>query len=574
MKTFDSFIIVVIILFCNLIKAQTPAWEWTRSPDGEAVCRSVAVNSEEDIFITGAFSNDLIFDSTTILTSAIFGDMFVATYGEDGQVLWVKRAFGNYGDEGRCIATGSSGNVYVTGEFFSNNITFDSLTLINNHITPYFDDATTDIFLVKYNQSSQVIWAKSGGGVHLEFVRGIAVDSKENITIVGTFWSSSVTFGSYTLTKTGNIDVFIVQYDSSGQLLWAKNPVGTDEENANSVAADTLGNVYMVGSFRSDSISFDNITLFCSSERFDTYIVKYDPFGKALWAENAVGNDWDETRSVTLDKSCNIYLTGHFQSDSIRFGSIILNKSMSNNIDMFLVKYDPNHQVVWARQSGGNIWSWVYPNKITIGSLGSIWITGVFIGDGLEFGPTSLPNYGSYDAYLVKYNENGNVLWAECIGGNKMDWGEGIAVDNYGCGYLSGYFESNSIVFGSTTLFNTTSRNKLFLAKKEAQTTSIHTPNLKDSINIIIPSEYRLYSNFPNPFNPTTTINYQIPELRFVTLKVYDVLGSEITTLVNEEKPVGSYQVEFGATELPSGIYFYQLKAGSFVETKKMVLMK
>ncbi|MGB5847989.1 MAG: T9SS type A sorting domain-containing protein [Ignavibacteriaceae bacterium] len=89
-----------------------------------------------------------------------------------------------------------------------------------------------------------------------------------------------------------------------------------------------------------------------------------------------------------------------------------------------------------------------------------------------------------------------------------------------------------------------------------------------------LPIEYALKQNYPNPFNPTTTINYQIPELSFVTLKVYDVLGSEIITLVNEEKPVGSYEVEFNAAGLPSGVYFYQLNAGEFINTKKMILLK
>jgi hypothetical protein len=89
-----------------------------------------------------------------------------------------------------------------------------------------------------------------------------------------------------------------------------------------------------------------------------------------------------------------------------------------------------------------------------------------------------------------------------------------------------------------------------------------------------LPVEYALKQNYPNPFNPVTTIKYQIPAMSFVTLKVYDVLGSEIITLVNEEKPVGSYEVTFNAVELPSGIYFYRLQAGDFVETKKMVLMK
>ncbi len=92
--------------------------------------------------------------------------------------------------------------------------------------------------------------------------------------------------------------------------------------------------------------------------------------------------------------------------------------------------------------------------------------------------------------------------------------------------------------------------------------------------DIRFPINYSLSQNYPNPFNPTTTIKYQIPELSFVTLKVYDVLGKEVTTLVNEEKPAGEYEVKFNATGLPSGIYFYRLHAGNYVETKKMVLMK
>lgn len=97
--------------------------------------------------------------------------------------------------------------------------------------------------------------------------------------------------------------------------------------------------------------------------------------------------------------------------------------------------------------------------------------------------------------------------------------------------------------------------------------------DVKETDYPVIP-DFELLQNYPNPFNPTTKIEYQIPEINFITLKVYDVLGSELITLVNEEKPVGTYEVEFDATGLPSGIYFYRFKAGSFVGTKKMVLMK
>jgi hypothetical protein len=88
------------------------------------------------------------------------------------------------------------------------------------------------------------------------------------------------------------------------------------------------------------------------------------------------------------------------------------------------------------------------------------------------------------------------------------------------------------------------------------------------------PIEYRLEQNYPNPFNPTTSISYQIPEHCLVTIKVYDVLGNEIVTLVNEEKSTGTYEVKFDAVGFPSGIYFYQLKAEKFIDAKKMIMLK
>jgi hypothetical protein len=92
------------------------------------------------------------------------------------------------------------------------------------------------------------------------------------------------------------------------------------------------------------------------------------------------------------------------------------------------------------------------------------------------------------------------------------------------------------------------------------------TPNL--------PTEFSLSQNYPNPFNPSTKIKYQIPDLSFVTIEVFDVLGNEIAILVNEELSAGEYEVEFNASSRPNGVYFYRLQAGSFIETKKMVLLK
>jgi len=87
-------------------------------------------------------------------------------------------------------------------------------------------------------------------------------------------------------------------------------------------------------------------------------------------------------------------------------------------------------------------------------------------------------------------------------------------------------------------------------------------------------SEFQLHQNYPNPFNPSTKINYFVSQSSLVMLKVYDMLGKEISTLVNEEKPIGNYEVYFDGSNLSSGVYFYRMQAGSFIDTKKFVLIR
>jgi hypothetical protein len=96
---------------------------------------------------------------------------------------------------------------------------------------------------------------------------------------------------------------------------------------------------------------------------------------------------------------------------------------------------------------------------------------------------------------------------------------------------------------------------------------------VEEEENLIV-GDYKLNQNYPNPFNPSTVIEYQLPENDNVIIKVYDVLGKEITTLVNEYQNAGRHKITFDASELSSGIYFYRMKAGNFIETKKMILMR
>jgi hypothetical protein len=141
-----------------------------------------------------------------------------------------------------------------------------------------------------------------------------------------------------------------------------------------------------------------------------------------------------------------------------------------------------------------------------------------------------------------------------------------------------------SIVLGSTQVAGQTYSGTIYLDNLRVKYPQSATSVEDEGIN---PSSLMLYQNYPNPFNPVTKIKYTIPtppsssplvkgrnEVGFVTLKIYDLLGREVATLVNEEKPAGSYEVEFDAKGLSSGVYFFQLKASGFSRTKKMILIR
>jgi len=91
---------------------------------------------------------------------------------------------------------------------------------------------------------------------------------------------------------------------------------------------------------------------------------------------------------------------------------------------------------------------------------------------------------------------------------------------------------------------------------------------------LITPDEYNLAQNYPNPFNPTTTITFTLPKQDLVVLKVYNILGQEVATLINEVRNAGRYSKIFDASQLPSGVYIYKLTAGSFTESRKMILLR
>ena len=192
-----------------------------------------------------------------------------------------------------------------------------------------------------------------------------------------------------------------------------------------------------------------------------------------------------------------------------------------------------SYNIVYRSTDNGEQWT-------QMGGLPTSWITTLAINtSGYIFA-------GTYGEGVFRSTDDG-VNWTAVNTGLTSDSVASIAIN------------PNGIIFAITT-------DGLF--RSVQSTTSVR------ELSADTPISFSLNQNYPNPFNPTTTIQFHISKSSFVNLKVYDFLGNEVVTLVNEEKSIGSYEVEYDATGLSSGIYFYKLQAGSFVETKKMILLK
>jgi len=171
------------------------------------------------------------------------------------------------------------------------------------------------------------------------------------------------------------------------------------------------------------------------------------------------------------------------------------------------------------------------------------------------------------------------LLWSTASELNNMGFEIERSIDNQDnfitVGFVDGKSSSSEINYYSFTDNPQLSGvNQLYYRLKQVDFDG--TFNYSDVVNVSydVPAEFVLSQNYPNPFNPSTRINYFVPQESFVSVKVYDFLGREVMTLVNETKATGSYEIVFDASNMPSGTYFYSMIAGNFSATKKMILIK
>ena len=372
-----------------------------------------------------------------------------------------------------------------------------------------------DYFVIKYLPNGKAAWQRSFdgdlNGRHLDDVlNDMVVDDEGSIYVTGV--SSRMS---------NNMDMVTIKYDSSGIQKWLSNYGGIIDFMALpfSMTIDDFGNTYITAS-----------TYLYEKKSEPCVILKYDTEGKELWKRNYHPKDeYISYSNKILYNNNYLYITGGDYS----------------------LKYNLNGDLIWNIDIGGYVWdNDKSGSSMKIDEHGFIYI----MNEQWNLNSDSTADIKTTEIRIL--NPSG-----EFVGKVSQEGEESIndfyVRDNFIYTVGSGInLNSNSEGFG----FVTTKYQNLFTSISES------TSSLFDS--------FILRQNFPNPYNSQTTISYSIPNSSFVQIQIFDVLGREVLTLLNEEKTAGNYKINFNASELTSGVYFYRIQAGNFIETKKMIFLR
>jgi hypothetical protein len=370
-----------------------------------------------------------------------------------------------------------------------------------------------DVYLIKTNENGVTQWTKTFGGTYFDWGSSVQQTNDGGYIIAGTTDS----FGP------GDNNVYLIKTNTNGDTLWTKalGPVYPASSFGNSVQQTSDNGYVIAGRMKTGGGSIDRV-----------YLIKTNPSGDTLWTKTfGLGQGTAYSVQQTSDGG---YIIG---------ADLDIFNGQSYNV--YLVKTNANGDELWTKTFGGTDYD--------IGGSAQQTTDGgyVIVGNIRSIGA------GGFDFYLIKTNSNGDTLWTKTFGGTDEEYGGSVQQTTDGGYVITGYTRS----FGA-------GNNDVYLIKTDAN--GVVSVNPEESI----PLNFSLEQNFPNPFNPTTTIRYSIPERSFVKLKVFNLLGQQIATLVDKEQSIGTYTIQWEASNFPSGVYLYSLQTNDFVETKKLILLK
>ncbi|MEO8146046.1 MAG: T9SS type A sorting domain-containing protein [Bacteroidia bacterium] len=527
---------------------------------------------------------------------------------------WAKSAGGTGDDYGKDIAQDLNGNKYVTGGFNSPGITFGSTTLTNGGVVNFF--------IVKYDINGNVLWAKgAGGGYHSGM--SVVTDANNNVYVAGTYGSFGTTvFGNDTLPNAGSNDIFIVKYDSNGNVIWAKGYGGNLADFPTKICIGSDSNICFTGHFRSNSITFGSTVLNVGGSFAESFIVKCDTAGNVIWVAGSHNGDDVESYSMAADAFGNYYITGFFTgplTSSVAFGNIALANSGGsgfNPADIFIVKYDSSGDVVWAKRPIA--YDSEYGFSIAADPGGNIYVTGFFGGSQIVFGNDTLHSTGNWNIFIAKYDSSGASLWGRSASGTNQNYGGSVATDINGNNYVTGTYKSSTLTFGSTTL-NNAGVEDIFIVKHDssgnlqwAESQGGNSNDVSNNIYVAANNEVYITGNFKSSaiaFGNDTLINvsagtngdlffartdpvFTAVEINsFPSMSIFpnpspgeiNISSAEIIDQVEIRDMMGrviyyaepnakSVQVQMKSREGPGGIYFVRVRVGTESMVSKVVL--
>ncbi|MFY0625914.1 MAG: leucine-rich repeat domain-containing protein [Reichenbachiella sp.] len=401
------------------------------------------LNSDDNVITTSLNGSQLTIHevglgtSTITITATAAGGLSSLEVSFDVEVtpwVWAKNGGSSSPESSGDVAVDAIGNIYVTGSF-AGTADFDteSLTSLGGN----------DIYVVKYDNDGNILWAQRGGGSSTDHAYGIEVDNLGNVYVAGYFAETGF-FGAEQIISEGARDVFVAKYDTDGNLLWVRSGGGSGNDYGYDLALDNMNNVYVTGSI-TNNVTFGTENLDVSGENNNIFIVKYNNNGDVQWANDYGGVPNENANSIEIDNTGNIYLTGKFSGTS-DFGGISLGALGSN--DIFTAKYDSLGNLVWVK-SGGSTGS-DDGNSVGIDISGNVYTLGEYNAAG-NFGGNALTSFGGNDIVLAKYDTNGNLSWVKGIGDSSGDTGYDLVIDNVGSVIITGSF-GGTVDFGGSSL--------------------------------------------------------------------------------------------------------------------------
>ena len=427
-------------------------------------------------------------------------------YSFSQQWEWAKRISGLANDYTSDVFVDDSLNVYVTGRTKAASTFYDD----NNTISPV-NYGHTDAFIAKYDKDGNLKWATQMGSPLPEWGWGITVDKWGYVYCTGELSDTSI-FGADTIISAGSRDVFITKLDNNGNYIWTKSFGNTGTDKGKSVTTDNLGNLYVTG-FINDQVNIGTYIIGTSGV-MNAFIIKMDSAGNYIHVKD-ISPRFSGGYKIRSDKNGSIYLAGELLYNNYIAGFEVLGPTSLVWRDAFLAKLDTSIQTQWVNLVKGsfhNVGEDLAFNDNYVYLTGCYSYTADFSGISLTYngdGTNTTTINGSRDAFVSKYDLDGNIIWAKGFGGKDLDYGYGIDVSKDDNVYISGIFE-DTVMFDNFQ-FISNGATDMYVVKLDAlgnviwakqQGNSTHEYNyclrLDSAQNIYTGGTYETAQNFDN----------------------------------------------------------------------------